>query len=215
MSSSDLSEMKEFAQNRALGYALFADLFFQEANEAFVERLRESALAGADDAAFFAEPLVGLNMQEAVSQLRSEYAALFLAMSATPVFTSESAYLSSSNCLMQEQRDQVVRAYRAEGFEVSEDFRQPEDHIAVELSFMSRLCALAASSAERGDDAMFLEYTAKQKEFYQTHIARWIPLFCQLVQDHPKASFFRPVACRLDGFLAMEASLLDEALLPA
>lgn len=212
MSSLDLAEMKEIAQSRALGYAFFADLFFKEANEMFVERLRENVLAGDGDAVLFVEPLAGLNTQEAVSQLRCEYAALFLAMSATPVFTSESAYLSSSNCLMQEQRDEVVRAYRAEGFEVSEDFAQPEDHIAVELSFMSRLCALAATSAETGDNEAFLEYTATQKKFYETHIARWVPIFCQLVQGNPKASFFRPIADRLDGFLTFEASFFDELL---
>lgn len=212
MSSVDLAEMKELAQSRALGYAFFADLFFQEANEMFVERLRENALAGDGDAMLFVESLGGLSIQEAVSQLRCEYAALFLAMSATPVFTSESAYLSNNNCLMQEQRDEVVQAYRAEGFEVSKDFGQPEDHIAVELSFMSRLCALAATSAESGDNEAFLEYIATQKEFYQAHIARWIPDFCQLVQDNPKASFFRPIAGNLDRFLAFETSFFDEFL---
>lgn len=44
MSSLDLAEMKEIAQSRALGYAFFADLFFKEANEMFVERLREMRL---------------------------------------------------------------------------------------------------------------------------------------------------------------------------
>lgn len=210
MPSLGLAEMKELAHSRASVYAFFADMFFQEANEVFVERLREEAATGEEYAAFLAEPLVGLSVPEAVSQLRSEYAALFLAMSASPVFTSESVYLSGSHCLMQEQRDEVLQTYREEGFSVSGDFRQPEDHLAVELNFMSRLCRESALLDTFDNDKAFLEYGAKQRAFFQAHISQWVPEFCTVVQNHPKAAFYGGVAHKLELFLALEADILKE-----
>ena len=37
---------------------------------------------------------------------------------------------------MQKERDEVLILYKSAGLELSKNFREPEDHVAIELQFM-------------------------------------------------------------------------------
>ena len=41
---------------------------------------------------------------------------------------------------MQKARDDVLREYIQQGLDRSENHKEPEDHLAIELEFMSFLC---------------------------------------------------------------------------
>lgn len=199
-------------EERASSYLLFSALFYQEATKEFFEQLLGSYREVGPFAGYL-DSVAGKDAQELLASSKSEYAALFLGMSAKPVFTSESVYLSENHCLMQEQRDEVLALYRSTGFVPDASFREPEDHIAVELSFMAQLCALAMESVKEGDADAAEEHMGRQKEFFEGHLGKWAFEFCGAVRQHNRANFYRAVADLFEEFMKTEqeyfASLVD------
>ena len=83
--------------------------------------------------------------------LAREYASLFLGVGAVTVSPCESVYRSTSGLLYQSALFEVQQSYREIGMAKSDLYQEPDDHIAVELSYMARLCELTqeAVDAER------------------------------------------------------------------
>lgn len=199
-------------EERASSYLLFSALFYREATRELFEQLLE----GSEETGLlkgYVDSVEGKDAQELFASSKSEFAALFLGMSAKPVFTSESVYLSENHCLMQEQRDEVLALYRSAGFVPDASFREPEDHIAVELSFMAQLCALALENVKEGDADAAEEYADRQKEFFESHLGKWTFEFCAAVRQNNRANFYRAVADLFEEFMKTEqeyfASLVD------
>jgi len=92
---------------------------------------------GLDD---FIKSIKDKDLKEVEQDLAVEYAGLFLNMRLVSVAPFESVYTSPEHLLMQEARDEVLSEYRREGLDKVKDFKEPEDHIALELGFMAYLC---------------------------------------------------------------------------
>ena len=87
-------------------------------------------------------------------ELAVEYAGLFLGVWGKPPHPSESIYGKTGGSVMQEERDQVLIMYRSVGLDRSNDFREPEDHVAIELQFMSILADKTARATELAKSRM-------------------------------------------------------------
>lgn len=74
----------------------------------------------------------------------------------------------------------VDAAYRSAGFLVDADGEAP-DHVAVELDFLSALCAREAEAEEAGREAERLRRL--QRAFLLAHPLRWLPAFAEAVAD--------------------------------
>jgi putative dimethyl sulfoxide reductase chaperone len=70
--------------------------------------------------------------------------------------------------------------YRAFGVEVTEDATERQDHICLELEFMSVLAAQEAYAHEhRCDQEQISQCRAAQKKFLREHLGRWLPAFAR------------------------------------
>ena len=80
--------------------------------------------------------------------LASEYESLFLNVGPKPVYLIESLYLEKNNrhLLYEEPFYDAMRIYQHYGFKKRSSFREPEDHIAIELEFMAHLCDMTCLS---------------------------------------------------------------------
>ncbi|MEM3906369.1 MAG: molecular chaperone TorD family protein, partial [Nitrososphaerota archaeon] len=81
------------------------------------------------------------DLKEVELELAVDYANVFLGVKKKPPHPSESVY--KTGLLMQEPYDEVLHAYWEAGVDVVKDFKEPADHIAIELQFMSYLCRKA------------------------------------------------------------------------
>ncbi len=196
--------------DRSQAYAFFSNVFLSEVSEEFLASFASCCPEGSESLERFACMLETADHASVLSDLKADFAALFLNMSAHPVFTSESVYLSETHIMMQEQRDAVLEEYARCGFAVSDSFREPEDHIAVELHFMSLLCGRAGALIESEDEASIdfdvalKENTAVQRRFVLEHLAKWVPEFCDAAIAGAHTLFYKGVAEMLKGFLAEE-----------
>ena len=149
-------------------------------------------------------------------ELDIEYANLFLGVKGKPPHPSESVYTTEDHLLMQKARDEVMFAYRAAGVDKVTEFREPEDHIAIELQFMAFLCektARAFKARNRMDVEKFLKM---QEDFLIKHLSLWVPGLTKDILESGTVEFYRGAAKILDGFVKADSgnvAYLEESIL--
>ena len=157
-----------------------------------------------------------------VETLAVDYARIFLSagVSEGAAYPIESVYTSPEHLVMQDAWEAVCRTYREAGFEKDPKTDVHEDQLGLELSFLAHLNdrLLAAYSAEGDDperDAAYRNTLRASKTFLTEHPLRWIADFCRDVRKCPGTDFYPAVSLLTEGFLAMDAALLDDLIAEA
>ena len=113
-----------------------------------------------------------------VRDLATEYASLFLGVGPKTVSPCESVYRSSSALLYQSTLFEVRRLYHEIGMAKNDQYHEPDDHIAVELMYMAKLCEMTGEAweiAQRKDPPL----SRPPAEFLKTHLPQWVSVFSQ------------------------------------
>ncbi len=210
------NELVEFCAARARMYAFLAQLWREEAGQDLLDRIGEIDLPANAADADLVEGLARLksclayDSKAILTDLAREYARLFLvAGRSESAFPYESVYTSGERLLMQDARDAVVEIYRAEGLARSNQFDEPEDHIAFELEFMAYLCRRAGDALSGNDAAAASECCEKQRNFVKEHLGVWAPDFCGDVLRLAKLDFYKGAAQLTRGFIKLDAEVSD------
>jgi len=222
-----LMELERDLRDRALTYSFLARAFSdEEVTVDFLKALRADPPQTGTELDGYAAKLVGMGeaaLETERKELAAEHSRLLLGMSAMPVSTFESVFESELHLMMQEQRDEVLKAYRRAGFAKAESYHVPEDHISLELDFVSALANRAADNvrlvldgaaeapaegeagplelAERDMNALFT--------FLEEHLFVWGPKFCSLMLERSRTGFYKGVSQMLDLLLRQEKEYLD------
>jgi len=144
-----------------------------------------------------------------ISDLASAYAKLFLCVGLKPVYLCESAYANKEHLLYRQPYFEVVKKYQELGFEKRTDFREPEDHISIEIDFMVNLCQLTISSLKEADVKTALKYLNHQKDFLEEHLTRWVPSLSRSLMKASNSEFYTAIAYLLLGFIKIDVKLVD------
>ena len=206
----ETSALIELMGDRALAYRFLSRAFRTAPDAAFIAALRTAADDRPDGdplAPFFAE-LDSTDDEQLRIDLAADYNRMFLGMGPHPVAPYESVYTSPEGLLMQDARDEVLAAYRAQGLDAPDDFNLPEDHLALECSFVAELAERTAAACEREDRDAAAQLVASQRAFVEEHLAAWVPAFCDDVESQARESFYRGLAA-----LAREQIEADRAVL--
>ena len=236
----ELQLLADEARERSMTYTFLARaLADEEIPLSFLESLRTMELQTGTELDEFARGLAELDaagLEQQRSELAADHAASLLGMSVDPVSPYESVHTSEKHLMMQEARDKVVAAYRAQGFAASKDRRTPEDHVSLELSFMAALCDRLADALESqastdaqgqvqgqheagheagSEEGVELSEQAAalieaQASFLRDHLAIWTPGFCDELEAHGVTPFYRGVAQMLRAYLTDETAYLAE-----
>lgn len=147
---------------------------------------------------------------DTLTQSRCDYARVFLGAGQAqenPVAPFESVYTSEDQLLMQGARDDVYRAFRAEHLVLDDEYNMPEDHIAFELQYLSRValsvCEIAESEGLAQAQGRFEAYLA----FFENHIANWVPKFCDDAEQLARTPFYQGLAQCTRAWVSMEGDL--------
>jgi putative dimethyl sulfoxide reductase chaperone len=79
-----------------------------------------------------------------------------------------------------------------------------EDHLAVELEFISYLCSQEGSYWEEKSSTIAREYRRKEKLFLDDHLGRWLPELCRRISEHANPSFYQSLAAFSDIWLKID-----------
>lgn len=147
-----------------------------------------------------------------LTDLAVDYARVFLGAGVTKnggaAYPYESVYTSPARLIMQDARDRVLSAYRAKGLDKVATFDVPEDHIGLELEFMACLCKETREAASRGDWSAVAACLTAQREFWENHLANWVPEFCGDVMKYATTAFFQAVARLTNGFVRLDGEII-------
>lgn len=148
--------------------------------------------------------------------LRVDYAKVFFGNGmdgSAAAYPFESVHTSQKHAMMQGSRDEVLALYRSEGFDKSDDWKDGEDHVALELAFERILCERCTAALDEGDLGKAAGYAAAQFNFLHDHLLNWVPIFTNGMRRFAQTDFYRALADMTDGFLAEDDAFLG-ALLP-
>jgi TorA maturation chaperone TorD len=145
-----------------------------------------------------------------LQNLAAEYASLFLNVGPKPVHLVESVYLGKEPLLYEEPYFDVVRIYQLYGFKKRASFKEPEDHIGVELEFMAHLCDLACASLEQGKKDFGSGYMNNQVEFLDLHLSKWTQKLAEKLRWATRNDFYLALADLLSGFVSTDRATAEQ-----
>lgn len=144
------------------------------------------------------------NMQQVLQSITQEdlqiaHAELFVGPFELKASPYGSTYLEKERRVMGDSTMEVLSHYRRAGLEV--DIKEPPDHIAIELEFLSYLFALEAEALQNDDIKKAGELEAEQMLFLGTYVFPWMPDFVQNIRSGTENRFYLHFADCFEKFL--------------
>jgi putative dimethyl sulfoxide reductase chaperone len=153
------------------------------------------------------ECIQGLNNDddEKIIQLKEEYNRLFIGPNALPAPLWESVYLSREHLLFEEVTLEVRNCYHQYGLSFIRESNEPDDHIVIELEFLSYLIQKTLESADAATKKKLLE---DQYSFLTNHLLKWCPTFCEILSKSTSFGLYQGAALLLAEYLNYENALI-------
>ncbi len=155
------------------------------------------------------ESFAGHLTQECLLALQADYTRLFTGLVNVPVAPWESVFFTEERLVFQAQTQDVRAWYRRFGLEINNQFKEPEDHIGLELTFIGHLAKLGVAALAENNEEAFQQAVAAQREFAAEHLFLWAPLWCTLIYQHAHTDFYRGLARIVHGALIEFAAVLN------
>ena len=138
---------------------------------------------------------------EKIIQLNEEYNRLFIGPNALPAPLWESVYLSREHLLFDEVTLEVRNCYRQYGLSFIRESNEPDDHIVIELEFLSYLIQKTLESDNVASKQKLLE---DQYSFLTNHLLKWCPIFCETLSKSTSFDLYKGAALLLAEYLHFE-----------
>ncbi|WP_166338563.1 TorD/DmsD family molecular chaperone [Xiamenia xianingshaonis] len=231
-------DARAFFENAQAFYALLSSIFYLELTEEQIDGLAASGFDYPDDGTDMARACADMRRYlarrgaNARQDLAVDYARVFLAAGVYEGDTAvpfESVYTSPEGIMMQDSRDDVVRVYAKNGLVIPRDLNVPEDHLAFELEFMSRMSgriaeaieaeadrsAANAAAAGAGEPGAAEALAHTQLAFIDEHLLNWVPDLLSRVEAWAKLPFYPAITAMALCYIRENRALLEEFLEPA
>ena len=141
--------------------------------------------------------------------LQDDYTRLFIGLEEVPAAPWESVYFNEERLVFQKQTLEVRNWYRRFGLEAEKINREPDDHIGLELLFLSHLAGLGLEALHEQDETRFEECWGAQQDFSRQHPGTWALPWCDLVEANARTDFYKGLATLTRGALSELSDLLD------
>jgi TorA maturation chaperone TorD len=145
---------------------------------------------------------VGLGNEN--NDLRVDFARLFVGPYALLAPPYGSVYLDGERRVMGSSTMDVHTRYLNAGLEIAAHFKEPPDHIAVELEFMHFLVVKEIEAILHSDADVAIKYFDHQEVFLKKHLAAWVPQFVSHVAENATTDFYKHLARATDLFIKQE-----------
>ncbi|HVP43631.1 MAG TPA: molecular chaperone TorD family protein [Terriglobales bacterium] len=124
--------------------------------------------------------------------MERDYTRMFFASKPRLAYLFESVYREGK--LLQESTFQIARLYADAGLKLTEDFRLPPDHIAVELEFLSFLVFKEIEGTKKGKSKQADYARELQAQVIDEHLGAFAASIGERVMEHARTNFYRTVA---------------------
>ena len=146
---------------------------------------------------------------EAFENMRADYTRLFIGLDKVIAPPWESVYFGDDRLIFQQRTLEVRAWYRRFELEAEKIHQEPDDHIGLELLFLSHLATLGIQALNEQDNARFEELLDAQREFIKKHLGAWALTWCGLVERNAQTDFYKGLAHLTRGALSALSEMLD------
>jgi TorA maturation chaperone TorD len=144
--------------------------------------------------------------------LRDDYTRLFIGPDKVLAPPWGSVYFSKDRLIFQEQTLQVRNWYRRFGLVSDKLHQEPDDHIGLEMIFLSNLARLSLLAIEAEDETQLMYLLSEQWEFLQEQPLNWVNPWCADVVQFSRGNFYRGLALVVKGVFADVRSMFESRL---
>lgn len=145
-----------------------------------------------------------LDAQVDYPEFNSEFMRLFeVGTVRPPVSLKESQYIPGQTTIYEE----LIRFYNFFDLSAAKAGELP-DHLRIELDFMHFLTFKEAERLHNGMDPG--SFVNAERDFLQRHLARWVPLLHQKVENFARLDFFKGLTRLLEEFISCECRSLRD-----
>ena len=217
------AEAREFFaslhENRSRTYRFLSRLLRKEVDAELLQTLKsidypaETGTPEIDTGHYEIAKFLSNDWPDVLTELAKDYVRCFIGYgmeSHSAAYPYESVYLSEKHLMMQSARDEVLAVYRSQGVDKQPDWKEGEDHVALEFEFMAILADRAAEALRAGDEALHDELAATAAGFMEAHILKWVPTMLAEVDHRAKTGFYLGVAHTAQGFLKVDEAFLAD-----
>ena len=141
----------------------------------------------------------GGNTDPIFDDIKSDYTRLFIGPEKVMAPPWESVYFSEERLVFQEQTLQVRNWYQRFGLASEKIYKEPDDHIALEISFIAHLASLSLEALEVNDQPTLAKTLQAQQDFLKEHLLQWGPKWCDSVIENARTDFYKGTALLLRG----------------
>ena len=188
--------------------SLLKHLFLKEATSDFLGQLgainiaaNESDTDGGLDLITYSLKANKDRLDAYVQDLAVEFARLFVGPKSPPAVPYASFYLSESRNVMTEVTSDVRKRYLDAGMAVKDLYSTPDDHIGIELEFISYLTEKIIDLYENGQRSEASRLFEIRNNFINEHMALWVPLLVGKIQEFTQEDFYKGAAIVLGDII--------------
>lgn len=211
--------------NRVFLYTLLYKTFGREPDRAILEILSGDAAADAfsllsaqpgdtmDKASAFVRGLADKAQDEAyIDRLRYEYMRMFIGPEKLVAPPWESVYRNKEGLLFQESTLTIREIYRKQGYLPEGYPNVPDDSLALELDFMSRMATRSLQAMQQDDRDTLLDTLKVQESFLRVHLLYFVPKLMERMTDSSLRMLYPQMTKILIAFLEIDHELITEIM---
>lgn len=142
---------------------------------------------------------------ERVGQLRREWFRLFLGAGAPEASCLESFYVEPNSHMFGRTALTARAAYRRHGLVPERVGKEPDDHLALMLGFLSQLAREEREALGTGDHSAAAALAEEQEVFLAEHVLPWLAAWRYAVEKHARTDYFRGLGDFVFGLCACYA----------
>lgn len=207
----------EYKKYRAEGYRCLSSCLYLPDKERLhsgklIEKLIEATDRVCPRASVFAREMESAQLRHNIQELTVEYAKLFVGPFELRAPPYGSVYLDEGRRIMGDSTMAVRRMYLDTKLNLSNDFKEPPDHISIELEFMYYLAFKEIEALESNNEDLSRSYLKKQAEVLEKYIFSWIPRFCSKVIQSSENPYYQSLGRCLNEFIANDVEYIDSIL---
>jgi TorA maturation chaperone TorD len=149
---------------------------------------------------------------DGLEALREEYTRLFIGPHELLAPPWESVYVDKVRSLFTKSTLLVRSLYQSQGYRPQAYPLVADDHLALEVGFLSCLARNAHSAFERSDCENVKGLLLASRDFLENHLMAWLPLYQERLAKVEKQILFPQAVRLLYEFLRRDAEELDQTL---
>jgi len=182
-------------------YRLLSACFYEPDQDLFLEENvclnLATLLTTSPEAADAARKMHSALTHVTQNDLLLDYAGLFIGPFELMAAPYGSVYLEKNRRLMGDTTIAIKHYYMAEGLKM--ETKEPPDHIAVELEFMSFLSKKEAAALKQKNQSESARLHALQVDFFHAAMS-WLPTFCEKIQNGAQTDYYQSLGECLNHF---------------